>query len=177
MRVYAIKVTLLGTRPPIWRRFLVERDITLRELHSTLQIVMGWTNSHSHQFIFKRRKQADGAKLRDLIGSPGSKLLYEYDFGDGWQHEFLLEKILNGDGSFQPTCVAGARCCPPEDCGGPYGFRELLDALNDTSHPEHDSFCEWLGDGFDAEHFSVGEVNRRLHSHRRSHRRRPVAED
>jgi hypothetical protein len=177
MRVYAIKVTLLGTRPPIWRRFLVEPDITLGHLHSTLQIVMGWTNSHLHQFLFQKRKQADGAKLGDVIASPGSKLLYEYDFGDCWQHELLLEEILNRDESFQRTCVAGARCCPPEDCGGPHGFRELLDALNDTSHPEHEFFCEWLEDGFDAEHFSVEEVNRRLQSRRRSHRRRPVAED
>ena len=92
MRVYAIEVTLLGTKPSIWRRFLVERDITLPQLHSALQILMGWTNSHLHQFIFQKRKRADGAKLGDLIGSPGSKLLYEYDFGDGWQHELLLEE-------------------------------------------------------------------------------------
>ncbi len=176
MRVYAIKVTLLGIRPPIWRRFLVESDITLGQLHSTLQIVMGWTNSHLHKFMVQKRNQADRARLGDLIRLPGSKLLYEYDFGDGWQHELLLEEILNGDESFHRTCVAGARCCPPEDCGGPYGFRELLDALNDTSHPEHDFLCDWLEDDFDAEHFSTEEVNRRLHRQRPS-RRRPVAED
>jgi hypothetical protein len=171
MRVYAIKGTLLGTRPPIWRHFLVESNITLSQLHSTLQIVMGWTNSHLHQFIFQKRKQADRAKLGDLIDSAAAKLLYEYDFGDGWQHELLLQQILNADELFQRTCLAGARRCPPENCGGPYGFRELLDALNDTSHPEHDCFCEWLEDGFDAQHFSVEEVNRRLHSQRRSRRR------
>jgi len=163
MRVYTIKVTLLGTKPQIWRRFLIEQDVTLRQLHSTLQTVMGWTNSHLHQFIFQKQKQADGMRLGELIGAPGAKLVYEYDFGDGWQHELLLEEILHADESFQRMCVAGARSCPPEDCGGPYGFRELLDVLNDTSHPEHDSMCEWLGDGFDAEHFSVDEVNRRLH--------------
>lgn len=166
MRVYAIKVTLLGTKPLIWRRFLIE-DVTLRQLHSTLQKVMGWTNSHMHQFTFQKRKQADGARLGGLIGAPGAKLVYEYDFGDGWQHELVLEKILNADESFQRICVAGARSCPPEDCGGPYGFRKLLDALSDTSHPEHDSICEWLGDGFDADHFSIDEVNRRLQRHRR----------
>ena len=93
MRVYAIKVTLLGTRPPIWRRFLVESNITLSQLHRTLQIVMGWTNSHLHQFIFQKRKQVDRAKLGDLIDSAGAKLLYEYDFGYGWQHELLLQEI------------------------------------------------------------------------------------
>jgi Plasmid pRiA4b ORF-3-like protein len=142
MQIYVIKVTLLGTKPLIWRRFVVDRNITLGQLHSTLQIVMGWTNSHLHRFIFQKQKQADREKLGDVIGAPGTKLLYEYDFGDGWQHELRLEKILNETESFQPTCVAGARNCPPEDCGGPYGFAELLDALNDTSHPEHDSICE-----------------------------------
>lgn len=108
---------------------------------------------------------------------PGSKLLYEYDFGDGWQHELLLEEILNADEPFQRKCLAGARRCPPEDCGGPYGFRELLDAVNDTSHPEHESLCEWLEDDFDPQDFSVDEVNRRLHGQRRSRRRGAVAKD
>jgi hypothetical protein len=161
MPVYAVKVTLLGTRPPVWRRFLIDSDITLGQLHRTLQIVMGWSNSHLHQFMMHKRKQAEGSKLGDLIDMPGSKLLYEYDFGDGWQHELLLEEVLRGDETFQPTCVAGKRCCPPEDCGGPQGFAELLRALHDANHPSHDEACEWLGD-FVPESFSADEVNRRL---------------
>src|SRR5690242_473051 len=103
VEVYAIKVTLLGTRPPVWRRILVPRDITLRNLHRTLQTVMGW-DSHLDQFVFQRqslsdprsrvgRKVADESrtKLGELIGTVGAKLLYEYDFGDGRQHELLLE--------------------------------------------------------------------------------------
>ncbi|MBZ5574811.1 MAG: plasmid pRiA4b ORF-3 family protein [Acidobacteriia bacterium] len=109
VEVYAIKVTLLGTSPPVWRRILVPREITLRNLHRTLQTVMGWSNSHLHQFL----------------------------------------------------CVAGKRCCPPEDCGGPEGFAELLKALQDANHPNHDETCEWLGDFF-PESFSADEVNRRL---------------
>jgi pRiA4b ORF-3-like protein len=105
MDVYAIKVTLLGTRPPVWRRFLVERDITLHQLHRTLQVVMGWTNSHLHQFVFQKQKQSERTKLGDLIAAPGTTLLYEYDFGDGWQHELRLEEILIGDASFQKVCV------------------------------------------------------------------------
>jgi len=176
MKVYAIKVTLLGTEPPVWRRFLVERDITLGQLHSTLQIVMGWTNSHLHQFLLRKQKQSDRTKLGDLIGEPGGKLLYEYDFGDCWQHELLLEQILAADGeSFQPMCVAGARSCPPEDCGGSYGFVELIGAVTDASHPEHDYLCEWLGDDFDAAHFSVDEVNRRLRARKRSRRSGAIA--
>src|SRR6266568_6927886 len=125
VEVYAIKVTLLGTRPPVWRRILVPRDITLRNLHRTLQTVMGWTDSHLHQFVFQRqslsdprsrvgRKIADEnrTKLGELIATAGAKLLYEYDFGDGWQHELLLEEVLLGDESFQQICVAGKRCCP-----------------------------------------------------------------
>lgn len=166
MEVYALKVTLLGTHPLVWRRFLAERDITLGQLHSTLQIVMGWTNSHLYQFAFSRRKQSARARLGDLLGSPGTKLLYEYDFGDGWQHELLLQEILVGDEAFQRTCVAGARSCPPEDCGGAYGFAELLGAFNDTSHPEHDSAREWLGKRFDPDYFSVTEINRKLRRRR-----------
>jgi len=139
---------LIGGEIPSTRIPLVESDITLSQLHSTLQIVMGWTNSHLHQFTMHKRKQADRVKLGDLISLPGSTLLYEYDFGDGWEHELLLEEILNADKPFQRCCVAGARRCPPEDCGGPYGFRDLLDALNDRSHPEHESLCEWLADDF-----------------------------
>jgi hypothetical protein len=179
MEVYAIKVTLLGTSPPVWRRMLVPRDITLRNLHRTLQIVMGWTNSHLHQFVLQRQKFSDpryrvGTKVADenrttlgeLIWTVGARLLYEYDFGDGWQHELLLEEVLLGDESFQQVCVAGKRCCPPEDCGGPQGFAELLEALQDANHPGHEDVSDWLGD-FVPEFFSTDEINRRLR--RRKH--------
>ena len=175
VEVYAIKVTLLGTNPPVWRRILVPRDITLRNLHRTLQTVMGWTDSHLHQFVCHGRRSSAatsrvGTKvanenrttLGELIGTVGARLLYEYDFGDGWQHELVLEEILLGDETFEPMCVAGKRCCPPEDCGGPQGFAELLQALQDAHHRSHDEAYEWLGD-FVPESFSADEVNRRLH--------------
>jgi hypothetical protein len=174
VEVYVIKVTLLGTSPPVWRRILVPRDITLHSLHRTLQTAMGWTNSHLHQFVCRRprldlrsrvgSKIADEkrTKLGDLIGTVGARLLYEYDFGDSWQHELLLEEILLGDETFQQVCVAGKRCCPPEDCGGPQGFADLLQALQDANHPSHDEAREWLGD-YVPESFSVDEANRRLH--------------
>jgi hypothetical protein len=111
---------------------------------------------------------SDVTKLRVLLDIPGSKLLYEYDFGDGWQHEVLLEEILAGDECFQRTCVAGARNCPPEDCGGQYGFAELLGAFQDRSHPEHSSAREWLGERFDPEQFSAAEINRKLRRRRGS---------
>ncbi len=178
VEVYAIKVTLLGTSPPVWRRILVPREITLRDLHRTLQTVMGWTNTHLHQFLLPKQKRADlthvvGTKvanenrteLGELIWTVGARLLYEYDFGDGWQHELLLEEVLLGDESFHQICVAGKRSCPPEDCGGSEVFAELLTALQDTKHP-HEEACAWLGD-FDPESFSADEINRRLR--RRKH--------
>lgn len=177
--VYAITVTLLGTRPPVWRRILVERDITLSNLHRTLQTVMGWSNSHLHQFVLPRQNNSytkhglgtnnivrENARLEDLIRTVGTRLLYEYDFGDGWQHELVLEEVLLGDESFQQICVAGQRCCPPEDCGGPQGFAELIKVLQDADHPDHEDICEWLGD-FAPEAFSKEAINRRLR--RRKH--------
>ena len=174
MEVYAIKVTLLGTSPPVWRRILVPRDITLGNLHRTLQTVMGWTNCHLHQFGRQRQRMTDPrsrvgtkvadenrTKLGELIWAVGARLFYEYDFGDGWQHELLLEEVLFGEESFQQICVAGKRCCPPEDCGGPQGFAEILKALQAANHPNHAELCEWLGD-FVPESFSVDEINRRL---------------
>jgi hypothetical protein len=179
VEVYAIKVTLLDTRPPVWRRILVPRDITLRNLHRTLQTVTGWTNSHVHQFVLPRQKHTgprhvvgtkvtneNRTKLGELIWTVGARLRYEYDFGDGWQHELLLEEVLLGDESFHQICVAGKRSCPPEDCGGPHGFAELLTALQDTNHPHYDQVIEWLGD-FDPESFSKDEVNRRLRRRRK----------
>ncbi len=117
MEVYAIKVTLLGIRPPVWRRILVDRESTLSNLHRTLQTVMGWENSHLHQFVLPRQRnrnpqRGSGTKIAnesrtrvgDVIGTAGERLLYEYDFGDGWQHDLLLEEVLLGDESFRQIC-------------------------------------------------------------------------
>ncbi len=179
VEVYAIKVTLLGTSPLVWRRILVPRDITLRQFHRTLQTVMGWTDSHLHQFVLPRQKFAEAGyrvgtkvanenrtRLGELIWTSGARLLYEYDFGDGWQHELVLEEVLLGDESFQQMCVAGKRCCPPEDCGGPQGFAELLEALRDANHPGHNEVSEWLG-YFVPESFSVEDINRKLRRRKR----------
>jgi Plasmid pRiA4b ORF-3-like protein len=185
MEVYAIKVTLLGTSPPVWRRILVPRDIKLGNLHRTLQTLMGWTNCHLHQFGRQRQRMTDPrsrvgtkvadenrTKLGELIWTVGARLLYEYDFGDGWQHELLLEEVLFGEESFQQICVAGKRCCPPEGCGGPQGFAEVLKALQDANHPNHEEVCEWLGD-FVPESFSVDEINRRLRRRKLRRRHKP----
>lgn len=176
--VYQLKVTLLESEPPIWRRLLVSGRTSLKRLHEVLQVAIGWTNSHLYEFrVGEARygdpvtdefeegiKDASRARLSSVLKARGDSLLYMYDFGDDWQHEVLLENILGLDkrrGS-SPVCLEGERACPPEDCGGIESYSELLEAIKDPQHPEHDRWLTWLDGGFDAEYFDVREVNRML---------------
>ncbi|HQG30769.1 MAG TPA: plasmid pRiA4b ORF-3 family protein [Deltaproteobacteria bacterium] len=176
--IYQLKITLRGSKPPIWRRFVVPGSITLPTLHEVIQIVMGWTDSHLHEFVSGRisygvpdpewpsgaRNEAR-ARLNQLLQREKQKLLYMYDFGDGWEHSLELEKIIPGDSlSPKPKCIAGKRACPPEDCGGIYGYYDLLDALKDPENPEHEDMIEWLGGDFDPEYFDIDEINEMLSS-------------
>jgi hypothetical protein len=173
--VYQFKVTLGDIEPPIWRRLLVPADITLAELHGVLQVSMGWTNSHLHQFLLGDESYGvpdpDGpvevhderkARLGGLVAA-GDGFFYEYDFGDGWQHEIVVEKSAPPEkGVPYPVCVGGERACPPEDCGGSYGYQNLIEALADPKHDEHEELKEWVGGSFDVEAFDVREVNAAL---------------
>jgi len=175
---YQLKVTLYGAKPPIWRRILVPSDIQLGKLHIVLQVVMGWTNSHLHQFISGRTfygiqddefssemevEDENKYKLNQLLQSEKEAIKYEYDFGDGWEHKILLEKISPYENDKQlPRCIEGKRACPPEDCGGIWGYQELLDTLKDPEHPEYEDMLEWLGGEFDSEAFRVDETNEML---------------
>jgi len=174
--VYQIKVTLKYARPPIWRRFLIASTTTLKEVHTILQIVMGWTNAHLHDFIvghdqygepdkefFTEMKDESKYRLDQLLKKEKDKLLYTYDYGDGWEHEVLLEKILpfKHDMSL-PQCIKGKRACPPEDIGGIPGYSMFLKAISNPSHPEHKDMVDWLGGDFDAEYFDIDEVNTML---------------
>ena len=175
--IYRIKVTLKDTYPPIWRKLLVPGDMKLKKLHVALQIAMGWTDSHLHQFIAGREyygtpdpdfdsdcKPESKTKLDDLLKREKDSIIYEYDFGDGWEHKIVLEKILPFTKDFKaPVCLKGVGACPQEDCGGPYGYRNLLEVLSDPSHPEHEEMVEWLGcDDFDPDFFDIDEVNEGL---------------
>jgi hypothetical protein len=173
--VYQLKITLAGIQPEIWRRVLVRADLRLSELHRIIQVAMGWTDSHLHAFTcgetryelpsegygpgldFEDERQAElGAVLTEV----GAGLQYEYDFGDGWDHTVHLEAILPADPeATYPVCVAGERACPPEDCGGAWGYVELLEILRDPGHPEHQERLEWLGRRFDPEGFDRYLVN------------------
>jgi hypothetical protein len=176
--IYQIKVTLKGTMPPIWRRFLTHRDIDLDKFHLILQSVMGWTNSHLHQFssgstiystpdddfYFEMESEDESKyKLSDLLKKEKDWITYEYDFGDGWEHTILLEKILDYDDKLKiPKCIKGKRACPPEDCGGVWGYQNLLGVISNALHPEYEEMLEWLGGEFDPEEFDIEETNRIL---------------
>ncbi len=173
--VYQIKVTLQGIKPPIWRRVLVPADITLAQLHFVLLRVMGWQGGHLHMFEvdgqcygepegeFDEVLSEARVKLNKVLCAEKESMIYEYDFGDSWRHKIVLEKILPAsEGVYVPGCLAGARACPPEDCGGPYGYADLLVALVDPKHEEHENMRDWLGDDFDPDEFDVEEVNQYL---------------
>ena len=174
--IYQLKVTLAGPRPPIWRRLLVSSSVTLRELHDIVQVAMGWMDSHLHQFEAKGQlygkpspeldlPMRDEARTRldQVLTHPKDFLLYEYDFGDSWTHQIMLEKVLPSSHELKtPQCLAGARACPPEDCGGVFGYAELLRALKDPSHPEHEDMLEWIGGDYDSAFFDLDAVNKQL---------------
>jgi hypothetical protein len=178
--IYQIKVTLRGTTPPVWRRLLVPSDMTLGKLHQVLQIAMGWWDCHLHDFRIGEEHfgmpdpdedpmglpptiNERTVRLFNVLGGRGAKAIYTYDFGDTWEHTVAVEKVLPPDpGVAYPMCTGGRRRCPPEDCGGPYGYHNLLKTLGDPANEEHESMLEWVGGSFDPEAFSVEEVNQRL---------------
>lgn len=170
-QIYQIKVTLRGLRPPIWRRIQVTGDATLAKLHKIIQTAMGWGNYHLHVFSLGGLEFGDpdaelgirsGArvKLGQLITAEKTKFKYEYDFGDSWEHDLLVEKILEPEpGAKYPRCLTGKRACPPEDVGGIWGYAEFLEAIHDPANPEHDELLEWIGGEFDPEAFDLDDVN------------------
>jgi hypothetical protein len=117
--------------------------------------------------VYKIGNASRRTTLRDLADREGETVRYEYDFGDGWEHEIVLEQLLTAEpGGRYPTCTAGASACPPEDCGGVHGYADLIDTLADPTHPEHQQLLEWLGiekgSDFDPAHFATADANRRL---------------
>lgn len=184
---YQIKVTLKNIRPPVWRRLLVPADCTMDALHSAIQTAMGWMDGHLYAFHGKNRwleipdpdnmwdagwssrpKPEDSAKIHlSDLAKPGEKINYDYDFGDGWEHAILIEKAIETDdiAARKAVCLKGKRACPPENCGGPWGYQRLLELL-DTPEQELDfdgkEKLEWIGGEWDAEAFDPDEVNQAL---------------
>ena len=174
--VLQLKVVLADTSPPIWRRVLVPSGFTLARLHRVIQLAFGWEDSHLHRFCvhdeefgpkepeFDGGMRSERVALRALGLKARTRFSYEYDFGDGWEHAVTVEKVLVPETPLAvPVCLGGARACPPEDCGGPWGYQEMLAAVADPGHPEHEESKEWLGpEHWDAEAFHLDPVNRLL---------------
>lgn len=175
-RIYQIKVTLRGTRPPIWRRLHAWSDVTLLQLHRILQVAMGWTDTHLHQYrqgstYYGTRDPEFGVErvserstcLDDVLARPRDRMVYEYDFGDGWQHDVVLEKVVPvSPGLRYPLVLAGRGACPPEDVGGVGGFYHFLEALENSQHPDHADRVEWWGETFNAESLDLDDINQTL---------------
>ena len=179
--VYQFKVTLKDIRPPVWRRIQVPENYSFWELHVAILDAMGWLGYHLHAFEIFNPKRG----IKEEIGIPdeewgladvemhagwekrisgyftleNNKALYTYDFGDDWRHAVVLEKILpkNKDATY-PLCIKGKRACPPEDCGGVWGYQDLLEILSNPDDERYDEMMEWLGGGFDPEHFVIDEI-------------------
>ncbi len=175
--IYQLKITLEEIRPPIWRRILVKNTTPLDQLHEIIQVVMGWENYHLHSFRISSTdygvidpewgmedlENEAKFKLNKVVSGENFKFRYTYDFGDGWEHQILLEKILPVDPKqTYPVCIKGKRACPPEDCGGAWGYASLLEALADPQHPEHEDQLEWVGGEWNAESFDLEAVNAAL---------------
>ncbi len=175
--VYQLKITLLDTKPPIWRRVLIDGASTLDHLHEVIQAAFGWWSYHLHEFDVSRTRYGvpdpdddwgpppkDERRTRlDAIAKEGSKLTYTYDFGDNWRHSIVVEKVLAADPTTTvPALIDGRRASPPEDCGGTWAYRELLDILADPAHPEHDERREWIGRPVDPDAFDPSEFEDNL---------------
>jgi hypothetical protein len=177
--IYQLKISLRGvSKPPVWRRVEVPGGITLAKLHEVILLSMGWGGGHMHVFSDGWNEygrpdpelgHADESRvqLSGLLSVPGEKLLYTYDFGDDWEHDVLLEEIRPAapDGP-APSCLAGKGACPPDDCGGSWGYASLKETLADPDDEEHEDMLDWLGldsgSEFDPRKFSVDDVNARL---------------
>jgi Plasmid pRiA4b ORF-3-like protein len=174
--VYQMKVTLEDSKPPIWRRIQVSSTVTLYKLHQILQVVMGWSNYHLHEFnidgvhygepspdnLYKVRNEKT-VKLSQVVSKEGAKFAYIYDFGDYWYHKILVEKILPPESDkHYPICIKVNRACPPEDCGGIGGYYDFLEIIQNPDDPKHDQMLEWVGGSFDLEAFDLDDVNQQL---------------
>ncbi|MGH6920708.1 MAG: plasmid pRiA4b ORF-3 family protein [Geminicoccaceae bacterium] len=171
-----LKITLCGLRPPVWRRVRVSADSSLRMLHLVIQAAMGWQDYHLHEFEIGDRRYGEpdddplpgdepthnesNVKLGALLERGVERFRYVYDFGDGWEHEIVVEKVepLDPEQPY-PSLITGKRACPPEDCGGVHGYLRLLEVLADPTDEEHAELKEWAGDDFDPERFDADTIN------------------
>jgi hypothetical protein len=181
-KIYELKIQLDNvSKPPIWRKIEVNSDTTLHDLHDIIQTAMGWYNCHLWQFMvgdirfgpllddddWSDFEDATKISIEQALIKKGSKIKYEYDFGDGWMHTITLESINETiNGRTYPYLLDGKGACPPEDCGGPWGYESLKETLTDPDSEDYEDMCEWLdledGSEFDPKEFDVEEVREML---------------
>ena len=182
-QILQFKISLIGSNPLIWRRIQVPDSYSFHDLHVAIQDAMGWEDHHLHQFIIytgdKKLQQRtligipDGSlgddsalaeldtKVLDfLVKDEQSKIIYEYDFGDSWEHLIEFEGYFKKDPAVKeyPICIDGAMACPPEDSGGIYGYYDMIDAIKDKNHPQYQEYLEWLGYVFNPDKFNKAKV-------------------
>jgi len=174
--IYQLKITLRDIKPPVWRRVQAPGNITLAKLHTLIQVVMGWTDSHLHSFQVGDVlygvpdpdyefdvKSSRRVRLAEVAPVEKSKIRYEYDFGDSWEHDIVVEKVLPPDPNVRlPVCLTGRRACPPEDVGGVWGYAHFLEIMRNPEDPEHEEMLNWYGAEFDPEAFDAAEITREL---------------
>ncbi|MCU0359627.1 MAG: plasmid pRiA4b ORF-3 family protein [Bacteroidia bacterium] len=181
---YLLHLNINSIKPEIWRKILVKPTTTLFELHHIIQISMGWQNYHLYEFNVNGYRMGSEAlngpeldklqgklidsiavDLSDLYLEKGSSFSYEYDFGDSWRHTITIEDFVPSvKGQKLPLCLAGERACPPEDCGGIHGFENMIEILQDKSHPEYKEFKRWVGPKYNPETFDLEKTNKSLRS-------------
>jgi hypothetical protein len=170
-QIYQLKITLSDITPPVWRRVLVPGGYTLDRVHRVFQYAMGWQDAHLHSFDIEGQQYGEPDPVGELVlrdemdvrldavAGKGEVFRYTYDFGDWWEHEVTVEDVFAAEPDERyPMCVAGEQACPPEDVGGALGYGELLEALADPDHPEHDEMRTWLGRAFDPDEFDPSQV-------------------
>jgi hypothetical protein len=176
--IYQLRIILKDIRPPVWRRIQAAGDTSLRKLHKAIQILMNWEDYHLHSFTVGETRYGipdpeglwdTGEKddrrfsLAEAVPAAESSMRYVYDFGDNWEINILVEKLLPPDKDFKtPVCLAGKRAGPPEDCGGAWGYKNLLEIIKTPDHREYASMMAWLGGKFDPEAFDPDAINAKL---------------
>jgi hypothetical protein len=175
-QIFQFKIILKNIEPKIWRRFQVKDNITFADMHRIILVVMGWDGSHLHQFVWNKHDYIGSVEhmpgdvederkisINQIFKEIKTKLVYEYDFGDDWEHDLILEEILEDDRKIKYAyCLDGKNNCPPEDCGGPWGFADMMDKLKSADSEEKEELLEWLGDDYDPSFFDLKKINEEL---------------
>ncbi|MCF8224780.1 MAG: plasmid pRiA4b ORF-3 family protein [Bacteroidales bacterium] len=177
--LYHMHIVLMGFEPYIWRTALVKPEMPLAIFHRLIQQVMGWQDLHLHHFIkgdtFYVPRLDDGGRgtmkqvdysdlsIKDILTKQHERIIYEYDFGDGWQHEIWLDKIVTTGKKDHPICLNGMMRCPPEDSGGVWGYMNVLEKLTKLDEDERKLFLEDnFKDDFNPDYFDKHEINQQL---------------